>query len=149
MNVFYCLVKKIRPFKYSHISSFPIFFFHIYLSIGPMNWEVLRQTELNFTYKVPFINCPVTKFGQDKLKRGYCSIPVTECLLYFWSVATVSMAIPLECITHLSAPTLETGSHRRAPKLDAVQMLTQQIAMLFHSIGEVRFSETATVHIQG
>lgn len=65
LNVFYCLVKKTGLFK---CSQFPLiqFLFHIYLSIRPMNWEVLRQTELNFTYKVPFTNTPVTKFGQDK-----------------------------------------------------------------------------------
>lgn len=107
LECIYCLVKKIGLFKCSHISPFPIFL-HTHLSIGPKNREVLRQTELNVTYKVPFTNLGKTTRSPPiatSLSRCACCIsgvsPRHLCPFHL----RVSLIYRL--------PDLETGSRRK------------------------------------
>jgi hypothetical protein len=65
--VFEC--KESRKSDFSNIHTFPSSSFsHTYFSILPKNWEVWRQTTLNFTHKVPFTNSPLTRLGKEKQK---------------------------------------------------------------------------------
>lgn len=107
LECIYCLVKKIGLFKYSHISPFPIFF-HTHLSIGPKNREVLRQTELNVTYKVPFTNLGKASRSPPiatSPSRGACCISGVSPRHLRPFHLRVSLIYQL--------PDLETGSHRK------------------------------------
>lgn len=111
LECIYCLVKKIGLFKCSHISPFPIFL-HTHLSIGPKNREALRQTELNVTYKVPF-----TSLGKTTRSPPIATSLSRCALLYFWSVATASVSVPLEGISYLPAPRSGDWEPQKALKL--------------------------------
>lgn len=107
---------------------------HVYTSIMPLGWQVWSLKGLNFTNRVLFTNISVIRFGhlvEALLTKSLLPLAACSCS---WSVASKFCYFTLKCEHVLSnqerATTLRTIGIRKAGKMDAIQKLTVQVAMI-------------------